>query len=217
MTPEASERPRVFLPPAGTRLCPKAKAKAPALAPAALAMTAKAPPAKAPPKAKAAPKPRGSVAETLRQEPTWPPSAKPPPARQERLLTRQSMNAVCRKAGEPPTLLEQRSRKRARSEFMGRRRGRVVEPSQKHKHIQLLKWLQGLDGGEGALANYFPRFAAEFDSNLKRVAMAHKLNDTGLSQLDSIDPDFWKAIGVVKAGHKLLFSKGIAQLAFLQN
>lgn len=73
-------------------------------------------------------------------------------------------------------------------------------------------WLEGLDGGRGSLLQYFGTIKSEFDADFTQIAAARLDTPSGPGALGSIEPSFFEALGVTKAGHKMLFAKGILAL-----
>jgi hypothetical protein len=77
---------------------------------------------------------------------------------------------------------------------------------------ELRAWLSSLDDGAGAMLSYFDVLAVEFDADLQQIAAAKVEGGTTLSLLGVVDPSFWETVKVQKAGHKMLFARGIAML-----
>lgn len=88
-------------------------------------------------------------------------------------------------------------------------------PSPRVSHPQaaeLETWLKSLDNGTGVMMRYFDRLAAEFDADLSQIAAAKVGGEEKNGIAASVDPAFWETVGVEKAGHKLLFARGIRGL-----
>eukprot|EP00927_Polykrikos_kofoidii_P010886 TRINITY_DN14595_c0_g1_i2.p1 TRINITY_DN14595_c0_g1~~TRINITY_DN14595_c0_g1_i2.p1 ORF type:complete len:2124 (+),score=411.43 TRINITY_DN14595_c0_g1_i2:108-6374(+) len=77
---------------------------------------------------------------------------------------------------------------------------------------ELRSWLQGLDDGAGAMVQYFDVLANEFDADLAQIAAAKVDGGDQGGILGVVDPSFWDTVRVTKAGHKMLFARGIAKL-----
>mmetsp|Transcript_78494 Transcript_78494/g.217959 ORF Transcript_78494/g.217959 Transcript_78494/m.217959 type:complete len:271 (+) Transcript_78494:75-887(+) len=77
---------------------------------------------------------------------------------------------------------------------------------------ELRGWLEGLDDGVGAMVQYFDVLATEFDADLAQIAAAKVEGGEKLGILGVVDPSFWDTVRVTKAGHKMLFARGIAKL-----
>jgi hypothetical protein len=77
---------------------------------------------------------------------------------------------------------------------------------------ELETWLKSLDNGTGVMMRYFDRLAAEFDADLSQIAAAKVGGEEKNGIAASVDPAFWETVGVEKAGHKLLFARGIRGL-----
>jgi len=77
---------------------------------------------------------------------------------------------------------------------------------------ELWKWLQELDCGKGQMLRYFDVLAQEFDADLRQIAAAKVDRDPREGLLNTVEPSFWEAVQVEKAGHKMLFARGIAAL-----
>lgn len=62
------------------------------------------------------------------------------------------------------------------------------------------------------MLQYFDILAEQFDADLAQIAAA-KVTDGKVDRiLDVVDPSFWDTVKVTKAGHKMLFARGIAKL-----
>eukprot|EP00929_Paragymnodinium_shiwhaense_P007367 TRINITY_DN11126_c0_g1_i2.p1 TRINITY_DN11126_c0_g1~~TRINITY_DN11126_c0_g1_i2.p1 ORF type:complete len:2684 (+),score=826.66 TRINITY_DN11126_c0_g1_i2:133-8184(+) len=77
---------------------------------------------------------------------------------------------------------------------------------------RLQEWLEGLDDGQGAMVQYFDILMAEFDGDLAQIAAAKAEAGPQQGLLATVDPSFWETVKVSKAGHKMLFARGIAKL-----
>ena len=75
----------------------------------------------------------------------------------------------------------------------------------------LQNWLKTLDGGKGRMLQYQEMLVNKFDADLAKIAAAH-LACSNPNIPGAVEPAFWEAIGIAKAGHKMLFARGIAQL-----
>ena len=73
-------------------------------------------------------------------------------------------------------------------------------------------WLLSLDNGHGALVQYLLALMTEFDGDLTQISSVWAEPREGQSLASCVDPEFWQVLGVRKAGHKLLFANGIAEL-----
>lgn len=80
----------------------------------------------------------------------------------------------------------------------------------KSREAELRSWLLSLDDGKGSLLQYEEAIVTEFDGDLVQVCAAWQGNIEGKSLLDSVDPEFFVAIGVRRTGHKFLFARGMA-------
>lgn len=77
---------------------------------------------------------------------------------------------------------------------------------------ELRTWLEGLDDGAGAMLQYYDVLASEFDADLAQIAAAKVEGGETSGILGVVDPSFWQTVHVAKAGHKMLFARGIAKL-----
>lgn len=75
----------------------------------------------------------------------------------------------------------------------------------------LREWLQSLDDGKGIMLQYFDALVAHFDADFIMIAAALTVPERA-GRVESIDHAFWDDIAVVKAGHRMLFARGIAKL-----
>jgi len=96
----------------------------------------------------------------------------------------------------------------APSTAVGAKRPRIDDA----RAAELREWLEGLDDGAGAMIQYFDVLAAEFDADLAMIAAAKVDGGEQHGILGAVDPSFWDTVRVVKAGHKMLFARGIAKL-----
>eukprot|EP00439_Symbiodinium_sp_Y106_P080905 s56_g19.t2 len=91
--------------------------------------------------------------------------------------------------------------------------GAAVDPGDAEKETKMLGWLKSLDGGRGALVQYFSKLKEEFDLDFEQLVSV-RLKDQAPAQgvLGTIDPLFWEVCGVKQLGHRLLFAKGLRAL-----
>jgi len=75
---------------------------------------------------------------------------------------------------------------------------------------KLYHWLLNLDNGLGGLLEYFELLVNEFDADLKQLAALKTGKKGGI--LESVEPAFWDLVRVSKAGHRVLFARGISKL-----
>lgn len=92
---------------------------------------------------------------------------------------------------------------------------RRYEELKADREQQFRDWLMNLDGGAGAMMQYFDRLATEFDADLTQIKACRVPQDgegKEDARLDTIDPILWEIVGIKKLGHRMLFARGIAAL-----
>jgi len=87
---------------------------------------------------------------------------------------------------------------------------RRAREAQEAKEVE--QWLQGLDGGRGAMLRYLEPLQREFGS-LAQVAAARLPAPAGSSVLENVDAMIFEALGIQSLGHRLLLAKGIMALS----
>lgn len=80
------------------------------------------------------------------------------------------------------------------------------------QRAELMRWLESLDDGAGAMLQYFEVLETEFDGDLQQIAAAKVDAAENAGVLGAVDPAFWDTVRVSKVGHKMLFARGIAKL-----
>eukprot|EP00927_Polykrikos_kofoidii_P041807 TRINITY_DN35659_c0_g2_i1.p1 TRINITY_DN35659_c0_g2~~TRINITY_DN35659_c0_g2_i1.p1 ORF type:complete len:414 (+),score=53.01 TRINITY_DN35659_c0_g2_i1:78-1244(+) len=77
----------------------------------------------------------------------------------------------------------------------------------------LRSWLLSLDNGVGNMLQYFDVFVTKFDADLVQIAAAkNEASSVDAGVLEDGDQAFWESVGVIKAGHRMLFTRGIGKL-----
>lgn len=77
---------------------------------------------------------------------------------------------------------------------------------------ELREWLAKLDGGRGALLQYFEVLCREFDADLRQLAAMKLDKPATVGFVERVDSNLFEVLGVKQMGHRLLMAKGVVGL-----
>merc|ERR1712181_118029 len=87
----------------------------------------------------------------------------------------------------------------------------AVRPDNKDEQ-EMWDWLEKMDGGKGAMLQYFGAIKSEFDADFSQILASRLASPVSPGALGSIEPSFFEALGVRPVGHRLLFARAILAL-----
>merc|ERR1712194_450322 len=78
---------------------------------------------------------------------------------------------------------------------------------------RLWDWLAAMDGGKGAMLQYFGPIKSEFDADFSQIVASRLAQPISAGVLGSIEPSFFEVLDMKPVGHRLLFARAINALS----